>query len=548
MSALDREPEETELRVGAIVEARYRILSHIASGGMGAVYEGEHLFLRRRVAIKLLHPQLAGNEQMVRRFRSEALAAAKLSADYTPAVTDFGLAPDGVPFFVMELLHGETLRALLSREGVLEPAVAADILKKTCHCVAHAHARGVLHRDLKPRNIFLERPNDGAVRTKLLDFGIAKSTSIEHTGVHTHAGQVLGTPPYMSPEQAAGRTELDTRTDVFGLGLVLYEALAGRLPYSGKDPMQLRCQIVRDAPMSLDVAKPGLPPGLSDVVHRALASEPAQRFPSAMKLAEALEPFSLRTGCSAVGPTRNPANEEDTALESITVVGKDERTEKWSHRPPTHDRTAPEESQLRGSETPRAMTGLDLKQSTLRPLSGNAMPSQRRRTLTALLTGVAALLVGVGLGVFLRPQPPGSQPLHNGNSGMEPASTRESLLATGASANLSSMPDLTGSNGALSRIQSSQGFGTAGATRQSDSLTSLPTDSSAPAVATQRRPPASARTQDAGAPSPRRRERTSSPTALSAEPSPTIPLDSESPYTDKQPLSDAHSKSFVWPR
>lgn len=259
---------------------------------MGAVYEAEHLVTRRLVALKLLHPHLAVDPEMQQRFRREATATARLSADFVAGVTDFDATPDGVPYFAMDLLSGETLSAVMKRSGPMEPNVAVPYVVQACRGVHHAYQRGLIHRDIKPRNLFVVRGDDDTTRVKILDFGIAKVLDPALSNTLTEGGRALGTPQYMAPEQALGQSDVDHRADIHALGLVLYEALTGRLPFAAKDPMAVRCQIARDKPVPIEHLRPDLPAALVAVVDQALAADPDQRFPTAAALAGALAPWA----------------------------------------------------------------------------------------------------------------------------------------------------------------------------------------------------------------------------------------------------------------
>ncbi len=206
----------------------------LGSGGMGEVYEAQHSSIGRRFAIKFLHPLLAGNSEVVARFQREAQAAGGLENENIAAVVDIGTADDGAPYLVMEYLEGEDLAHLLVRGGPLPVPRAAYIIIQACRGLAAAHSRGIVHRDLKPENLFICKRNDGSDLVKVLDFGIAKlHTGRPGTGL-TQTGTTMGTPFYMSLEQARGAKEVDHRTDIYALGVILYEILSGTKPHPGE--------------------------------------------------------------------------------------------------------------------------------------------------------------------------------------------------------------------------------------------------------------------------------------------------------------------------
>jgi len=290
-------PFRPEALVGATLDGRYRIVSHIASGGMGAIFRAEHVHLRKDVAVKVLRPDLTASADLVERFRREAEIAATLAHENIVRVTDFGRSPEGWLFLAMEFLEGESLFERLRREGAMRPEVAVAILAQVCRGLDAAHQRGVIHRDLKPENIFLiggERP-----LAKILDFGIAKITD-PGARSDTQTGMVVGTPEYLSPEQAMG-SPLDGRADIYSVGLIAWRMLVGRHPFQAPDARGLvLMQATRPIP-SLVEARPELSafPSLVAAVGRACAKDPADRPPGAGQLAADLE--------TAVGPRATPS-------------------------------------------------------------------------------------------------------------------------------------------------------------------------------------------------------------------------------------------------
>jgi serine/threonine protein kinase len=268
---------------------RYEVLRWLGGGGFGDVYESLHRELGKRVALKVLRREYALHPTVRARFTREAQAAARLRHVNVVDVTDVGVF-EGQPYLVMELLEGETLRACCEREGPLPPARAVDLLLPVLDAVAAAHAQGLVHRDLKPENIFLAQQGISGVVPKVLDFGVVK---LDDEGARpamlTGSGVLLGTPSYMSPEQARDVRDLDGRSDQFSLGAVLYECLCGRRAFEG-DGMLGTLQLVASAapaPLPDDV-----PDALRAVVLRALEKSPEARFPSVQAFAEALLPFA----------------------------------------------------------------------------------------------------------------------------------------------------------------------------------------------------------------------------------------------------------------
>ncbi|MBI5501903.1 MAG: serine/threonine protein kinase [Deltaproteobacteria bacterium] len=283
--------------VGQVFEDRYRILRLIGEGGMGAVYEAEHVVVGRHVAIKVLHADMARDHQVVARFYNEARAAGSIGSEHIVEVLDFGRHP--APYLVMELLTGRSLAALLEADGPLSPARASTVLLQVLDALGAAHAKEIVHRDLKPENIFVVT-KDGRESIKLVDFGISKLKNADPiTGGHlTQTGTVLGTPYYMSPEQALGAKDLDHLTDVYSAGVILYECVTGRQPYSAENYNMLLVKIISEAAPPPRSIRPDLPEPLEQIILKAMAQDRPQRFRSAAEFAAALRAFSegRRTG------------------------------------------------------------------------------------------------------------------------------------------------------------------------------------------------------------------------------------------------------------
>ena len=259
--------------------SNYSITSLIGEGGMGAVYLGEHEMIGRKVAIKLLKRQLADDEQLIARFFNEARALSAIHHPGMVEVMDVGRMPDGVPYLVMELLAGEALARRLER-GRLPIEQALDVGGQLTSVLAAAHARGIIHRDLKPDNVFLCPDAAGRERVKVLDFGIAKLRSdVPQANVQTRTGAIMGTPAYMSPEQCRGVSrQIDHRTDIYSLGVILYQMVIGRLPFASEGIGELIVMHLRDPPPLPSSILPGVPRDLEELLLRALAKDPEARF------------------------------------------------------------------------------------------------------------------------------------------------------------------------------------------------------------------------------------------------------------------------------
>jgi serine/threonine-protein kinase len=279
-----------DARVGTLLDGRYEITRVLGAGGMGKVYEARNVRVGRKVAIKFLRSLYATHPEVLRRFENEARAVGPLDHENIAAVHDFG-DDGGTRFLVMDLLVGEDCERLLEREGVLPVARAVDIVRQVCGGLDVAHRAGVVHRDLKPANLFVTKRAARTDLVKILDFGIAKLRSgSEAAGTRT--GLALGTPHYMSPEQARGDRGIDHRTDIYSLGVILYQLLGGETPHRGDSYLEIIYSILHTTPKPLEAIREALPAGLSQVVATAMGADPSGRYESAAALAEALLPFA----------------------------------------------------------------------------------------------------------------------------------------------------------------------------------------------------------------------------------------------------------------
>ncbi len=275
-----------------LVAGKYQLVTMIGRGGMGSVWEARHASLGTRFAIKFIEAEYADSQEARSRFDREARAAATIQSKHAIQIYDHGVTDDGKPYIVMELLEGEPLDKRIDRLGRVSLQDTARIIQQVCRGLARAHERGIVHRDLKPENIFLVRTSeDDDEVAKVLDFGIAKVSNSPHSpGItsSTKTGAVLGTPFYMSPEQARGLRNVDHRTDVWSLGVIAYKCVTGKLPFDGESVGDLLVKICT-APIPVpSQAMPGLPPSFDAWFMRALEREPDRRFSNVTELAEAL--------------------------------------------------------------------------------------------------------------------------------------------------------------------------------------------------------------------------------------------------------------------
>lgn len=287
--------------VGQIVASKYQLARMIARGGMGSVWEARHVSLGTPVAVKFMEPQLADSAELRVRFEREAKAAARLQSPHVVQVHDHGVDEDA-PYIVMELLHGEDLRARL-RRGPMSMEEASRLATHAGRALRVAHSSGIVHRDLKPANVFLVQADDDEFTAKLLDFGIAKggASSGLDPAESTVTGQLLGSPEYMSPEQARSAKQVDARTDLWSLGVILYAAITGQKPFSGEGVGDLFVKICTESAKPPSAHDPNLPRELDAFFEKALAKDPDARFQSARDMAAAFA--DIAKGRSGPRPT-----------------------------------------------------------------------------------------------------------------------------------------------------------------------------------------------------------------------------------------------------
>ncbi|MFO0696475.1 MAG: serine/threonine-protein kinase [Polyangiales bacterium] len=290
--------------IGAIIAGRYRILSEIGSGGMGKIYEAEHVTLRKPCAIKILRDSEAANPEMVQRFRQEAESASRIGHPGIVTVHDFGVTEAGANYMVMELLTGRDLSVVLKEQGPMAPQRAVSLLLQATDALEAAHRAGIVHRDLKPENLFLTLDEHGYELLKIVDFGLAKMSDLERTRGPgqklTRTGMIFGTPKYMSPEQCQGKPA-DARSDVYALGVIAYEMLVGVPPFDADTFLGVLHMHTNEPvpPMRAKNPRVAVPELLESVVLSAMSKDPSYRPPSMEIFGEALR--------SAVGPVLQQA-------------------------------------------------------------------------------------------------------------------------------------------------------------------------------------------------------------------------------------------------
>ncbi len=380
--------------IGEVVDGRYKIETCLGEGGLATVYAATHQLIEKRVALKVLKSEFVADAEIVERFLREAKAASRLNHVNIISLSDFGKVPSGAPFFVMELLKGQTLSDLLYEGKGLPLPEAVRIATEIGSGLAAAHQHGVVHRDLKPENIGLARDADGVEHVKILDFGLAKITHDNRK--LTRVGQVLGTPEYMSPEQASGQS-VDHRSDIFALGIVLYRLIVGQVPFAGETFMEVISKVLseRPAPPRTLCDAPELTAALEAVILRALAREPQDRFPTMDAMLEALRQATsdesvASTWADPGSPAEEPPLLEDHATGPTEVA-------------PQAQEAAQEEAD------PDLDPELELKlehraaQSLVRRTSEER--ARRRVLIIAMVIGLVGISAGGILAVLLRGTP-----------------------------------------------------------------------------------------------------------------------------------------------
>ena len=328
--------------IGQVLAGKYRIEDKIDEGGMGCVYRATHVLMEKVIAVKVLHPALAADDKIVARFTREAKAASRISHPHAINVTDFGESENGVVYLVMEYLRGRTLKDIVRSGGPMTLARTTEIVRQVAGALDVAHAEGVVHRDLKSDNIMLDEATGGDW-AKVLDFGIAKIQQTERNIHETDPGLtapnlIIGTPQYMSPEQCSQASDIDARSDIYSFGIIIYEMLAGHVPFTGDSPTAIMMKHIQDAPPSILDERKDLPAEVGRVVARALAKRPEDRFQTAgglaLALAEAAAEVPLTSAAAApildterIGSPTSPNEPARTTVarddDEATVVSAD---------------------------------------------------------------------------------------------------------------------------------------------------------------------------------------------------------------------------------
>jgi serine/threonine-protein kinase len=397
--------------IGTILGGTFRVLERLGAGGMGAVFRAEHLRLPRSFVIKVLHQVVSTDSEAYHRFRREAEVCSRLRHQHIVEVVDFNVTPDGRPYIAMEHLEGEDLSARLQRVGPAPLPWAVYVLDQVAAALAEAHQKGVVHRDLKPQNIFLCDREGRDDYVKLLDFGISKLQGAQSMLTGSHA--IMGTPFYMSPEQSGAIEQpVDLRTDVFALGVITFEMLSGQLPFTGENLAQIILKIAMKDPPDLGRLVPGVPAEVVAAVNRALAKEPGERFSSAREFVAALQVGAARPAPALFQPAAAVAatlpygsGSGPVARQPLSGLEATVATDPGLRRQPAVPAMAPQ-------TTLSSAASEELGRAASDPEPERATPHPGARWPTRLIVGSGAaglallLIVGLYFGLREKPTPP----------------------------------------------------------------------------------------------------------------------------------------------
>src|SRR3989454_2316931 len=409
--------------IGRVVGS-WRVVKLLGEGGMGSVYMGEHPAIGSKVAIKMLHPRFDADERIVERFFNEAKAVNVIGHDNIVNILDFNVADGGRHYFVMEFLHGRALQALVQPGVPLSLGRAGPILLQCCRALQAAHERGIVHRDFKPDNVFLVDRDGRTDFVKLVDFGIAKLT--DSTGAHlTQTGTVMATRAYMSPEQAAGEPSIDARSDVYSLGVTMFQMFTGKVPFADAGPSfgKILTAHLYQAPPPPRTLNPEIPAQLEEIILKTLEKNPDDRYQSMSELHEALRGCMEELGISA----------------ELPLMGEGQPSSARSA--PGARRTDPSATPARGVTQPRTRTlpATPVRGGTESRTGTRLVPAPRPRRKIAALLAVVAAAVAIAIGAFAfvwfrgasipapkqpRPIPPEPGPMHAGGGGPESPPSR----------------------------------------------------------------------------------------------------------------------------
>jgi len=407
----------TDAMIGTLAAGRYRILRLLGEGGMGQVYLAEHVAIEKRVALKVLRAEYANKGEIVTRFQQEAISASRIKHPNVLDVFDFGQLENGCFFLAMEFLEGNDLADELARRRVLDAAIGIRISMQICRALAAAHANGVVHRDMKPENVFLQRTADGEEIVKIVDFGIAqlrsKDTAVVETKRRlTRTGMIFGTPEYMAPEQAGGK-HADLRSDIYSVGIIMYEMFTGAVPFTGDTFLGVLSKHLSEPTPTMSAIYPevGISPSLQGVIMRALEKDPTVRYQTMLEFAHAI---SASADAAALGyrPTLSTAGEQPITFAPHVAGTPTHQQFVPSAPPPTAGTRVRGPGQAKDTEAARAETLIGAEANT-RP--------HAPRSKSGLVAALLAVAVLGGGGAWLM--------THRGGSTQPTPEPRSALAA-----------------------------------------------------------------------------------------------------------------------
>ncbi|WP_394839886.1 protein kinase [Pendulispora rubella] len=401
----DRTPEKQgakgTLVVGEIIAGKFRVDRVLGQGGMGVVVLATHLVLEEQFALKLLRPELAADPEIVERFSREAKACVRIKSEYVARVHDVGMRGDGTPFMVMEYLEGIDLGTALHESGPLPIAEAVEYVVQACEALAQAHAIGIVHRDIKPENLFMVNQMEGWNSIKLLDFGISKAIpaprSQDFRPGNVRETRMMGTPHYMSPEQMQQLETIDGRSDIWSLGVVLYELLTAHYAWDGASVREVTQAILKGKTPLLEELRRDAPPGLSHVIERCLEKDPDLRFANVAELAIALLPFAPRRA-------RISAERSASVIRAAGLSRADFKVPTSIHPPSSLASTGPaiSSASFPAVISREAPTMPDVSAE----LAKRAAVERRTRTLLTVAAGAGIVASGLAIGLLtMHPRP-----------------------------------------------------------------------------------------------------------------------------------------------
>ncbi len=418
-------PNSEDPLLNRVLSERYRILKKLGEGGMGVVYLAEHVVIEKKIALKVLFPDLTRRSDLVQRFLQEAKSASRIGHENVIDITDFGQSPEGYVFIAMEYLVGQDLGQLLKASGPLPWARAQPIVLQIVKALRAAHERGIVHRDMKPENVFVVPRDDGREFVKVLDFGIAKVLGLDEDAPRlTRTGMIFGTPEYMSPEQAQGQ-QVDHRVDIYAVGCILYHMLTGEVPFKAESFMGILSKHMLETPIAPGRRNPAIEPRVEAVINRAMEKDPGKRFQSMREFVEAIAPLGHVPDLSGAISLSTGMPTLSTGVKARAVVPIPQQTTGPAVVVPEPLPNATREVQGRVA-TPLAQANPEARRSQTEIFSHDHEAPPPRARLGNMVVVTLAAVVALGLILFFVLRGP------SGGSGSVPAGAPATTGATPA--------------------------------------------------------------------------------------------------------------------